>query len=207
MFLGEKTHLDNLKSNTTHWQINKYWPKALLVTSVQHERLLRFHTAKSSGQCPENDLHWLVIFPPCPFHRCCCGCPLSRCLTSWDNGNFGGESGHSSVGRYEMTETFIKVSCDLTKGDADRRWDVYNAVMSFTGRNTSSMMKPLQTQISVVPATFLYSSSSSSSCHPEPWAQTLKQHTTPLYWRDWTGTNCKLVCVAVVLPTVSKMIW
>lgn len=151
----------------------------------------------------------LLFFSPCPFHRCCCccGCPLSRCLTSWDNGNFGGESGHSRVGRYEMTERFIKVSCDLTKGDADRRWDVYNAVMSFTGRNTSSMMKPLQTQISVAPATFLYSSSSSSSCHPEPWAQTLKQHTTPLYWRDWTGTNCKLVCVAVVLPTVSKMIW
>lgn len=129
-----KTRLDNLKSNTTHWQINKYWPKALLVTSVQHQRLLRFHTAESSGRCPENYLHWLVIFfPPCPFHRrrCCCGCPLSRCLTSWDSGNIGGERSHSRVGRYEMTQAFIKVACDLTKGDADRRWDVYSAVMSF----------------------------------------------------------------------------
>lgn len=144
----------------------------------------------------------------CPFHRCCCcccGCPLSRCLTSWDNGNIGGERSHSRVGRYEMTQTFIKVACDLTKGDADRRRDVYSAVMSFADRNTGSMMKPLQTQISVAPATFLYSSSSSSSsCHREPWAQTLKQHTTPLYWRDSTGTNCKLVCVGVVLPSVSK---
>lgn len=148
-----KTRLDNLKFNTTHWQINKYWPKALLVTSVQHERLLRFHTAESSGRCPENYLHWLVIFsPPCPFHRrrCCCGCPLSRCLTSWDSGNIGGERSHSRVGRYEMTQAFVKVSlwfdkrqrwqkvgC-LQRGDVIRRQKHRQHDETFTDSNISS---------------------------------------------------------------------
>lgn len=186
MFLGEKTHLDNLKSNTTHWQINKYWPKALLVTSVQHERLLRFHTAKSSGQCPENDLHWLVIFSPLSFSSLLLllwlpSVQVSNKLRQWE---LRWRERPQQSGTVWDDRNIHQSICDLTKGDADRRWDVYNAVMSFTGRNTSSMMKPLQTQISVAPATFLYSSSSSSSCHPEPWAQTLKQHTTPLYQND-----------------------
>lgn len=152
MFLGEKTHLDNLKSNTTHWQINKYWPKALLVTSVQHERLLRFHTAKSSGRCPQNDLHWLVIFFPLSFSSLLLLLWLpsvqvsnklrqwelrwrerpSQSGTVWDDRNI-----HQSILWFDKRRRWQKVGC-LQRVDVIHRQKHQQHDETFTDSNISS---------------------------------------------------------------------